>query len=192
MLFRSLRWAQAAGGVCHRGPVVRTGDDHRAADGASAWRSAFIEAPYLQTNLVSLGVLADTFETVCTWARFPELHRAVVGTMVEEMRRLCGSGRISCRFTHVYPDGPAPYYTFLCPVRAGSEVETWSRLKQAATDALRREGGSITHHHAIGRIHRPWYAEQVPKLHQQALRAVRSTLDPQGIMNPGVLLPPEA
>jgi alkyldihydroxyacetonephosphate synthase len=97
---------------------------------------------------------------------------------------------VACRFTHVYPDGPAPYYTVLAPARRGSEIEQWSEIKAAAGEALIRHGGTITHHHAVGRDHRPWYDAQRPAGFARALAAAKSALDPAGVLNPGVLVDP--
>jgi alkyldihydroxyacetonephosphate synthase len=101
-----------------------------------------------------------------------------------------GSPRISCRFTHVYPDGPAPYFTVLAPARRGSEVEQWDEIKAACSEALIDGGGTITHHHAVGRDHRPWYDRQRPEPFAAALRAAKRELDPRAILNPGVLIDP--
>jgi alkyldihydroxyacetonephosphate synthase len=97
---------------------------------------------------------------------------------------------VSCRFTHVYPDGPAPYFTFLGLGKRGGEIEQWKVIKSAACDAVIRLGGTITHHHAVGRIHKPWYDKQRPELFAAALRAAKAALDPQGLLNPGVLIDP--
>jgi alkyldihydroxyacetonephosphate synthase len=161
---------------------------HHAVD-AAAFRRSFLQAPYLQSALVSLGVVCDTFETACTWGSFAKLHEAVVGAVTSAMQGACGAGVVSCRFTHVYPDGPAPYYTFLAPGRAGAELEQWAAIKKAASDAIRASGGTITHHHAVGRVHRPWYEEERPALFEAALLAAKERLDPEAIMNPGCLLP---
>lgn len=157
-------------------------------DGASNWKAAFFDAPYLQSTLVSIGILADTFETACTWSAFDELHAAIVHDVRDAMKRVAGAGRLSCRFTHVYPDGPAPYYTFLCPAKANSERAQWAEIKAAASEALIRNGATITHHHAVGRTHRPWYHQQTPAPFLDALRAVKSKWDPRQIMNPGALV----
>lgn len=154
-----------------------------------AWRKAFFDAPYLQSALVTVGVMADTFETACTWQAFPALHADVIGSVRAAMKRTAGAGWISCRLTHVYPDGPAPYYTFLTPARRGAELEQWAELKAAASEALLRHRATITHHHAVGRVHRPWYERECPPPFALALRAAKQALDPAGIMNPGVLLP---
>jgi alkyldihydroxyacetonephosphate synthase len=101
-----------------------------------------------------------------------------------------GHGQVSCRFTHVYPDGPAPYYTVIAPIRRGEEVERWWAIKRAVSDAIISEGGTITHHHAVGRDHRPWYDLQRPEPFAAALRGAKAAVDPEGIMNPGVLMDP--
>jgi alkyldihydroxyacetonephosphate synthase len=95
---------------------------------------------------------------------------------------------VTCRLTHVYPDGPAPYYTMVAPVRRGAEREVWTETKRVASDAILAGGGTITHHHAVGRVHRPWYDRERPELFAEALRAAKSALDPAGILNPGVLV----
>ena len=157
--------------------------------GADTWRSAFIDAPYLQTNFVSLGVILDTFETACTWTGFEALHADVVQQVRAALKRVGGGAFLSCRFTHVYPDGPAPYYTFGCPARPGAELEQWAEIKAAASEVLDRHQATITHHHAVGRVHRPWYERQVPGPFLDALVAAKRSLDPTGILNPGALLP---
>lgn len=160
-------------------------------DAASAWRQAFFNAPYLQASIVSLGGIADTFETACTWDGFGQLHEAVTQKVGEAMRRVCGKGLLACRFTHVYPGGPAPYYTFIAPGQRGAELEQWTEIKQAASDALIAQGATITHHHAVGRLHRPWYERQVDAPMRAAFQAAKTAFDPAGILNPGALLPPK-
>lgn len=186
---RALELCADHGGSCPEGPVIRSGGE-RAGDagGAGSWKQAFVEAPYLMNVMVSLGVIVDTFETAIPWNRFEALHGAVMDGMNDAMHRVCGGGSISCRFTHVYPDGPAPYYTFLAPSRAGSELEQWAELKRVASDTLIEHGATITHHHAVGRVHRPWYERQRPEPFADALWAAKGALDPAGILNPGVLL----
>ncbi|MBI2388325.1 MAG: FAD-binding oxidoreductase [Deltaproteobacteria bacterium] len=185
---RAAEIIRAHGGEIPRGVVER--DEGAKVEGteAGSWRSAFLEAPYLQSVLLSLGVIADTFETACTWDRFDALHAGVTAAVTETMQRLCGGGRVTCRFTHVYPDGPAPYFTFLAPARLGEEVAQWTEIKKAASDALLAHGGTITHHHAVGRLHRPWYDQERPEPFAAGLRAMKRAVDPAGILNPGVLL----
>jgi alkyldihydroxyacetonephosphate synthase len=152
-----------------------------------AWRDAFLQAPYLRDTLVAAGVLAETFETAITWDRFAELVDDVRARVHEA---LGGQGAVTCRLTHVYPDGAAPYFTVLAPARRGQELEQWAELKQEASEAIVAAGGTITHHHAVGRDHRAWYDGQRPEPFAAALRAAKSALDPAGILNPGVLIDP--
>ena len=153
-----------------------------------AWRSSFVRAPYLRESLLLLGVLVETFETSITWDRFDALVASVTAATQAALREVCGGGRVSCRLTHVYPDGCAPYFTVLAPSRRGSELAQWDEVKAAASQALHDAGGSITHHHAVGRDHRPWYDTQRPDRFAEALGAAKAALDPAGILNPGVLL----
>ena len=153
-----------------------------------AWRNAFIRAPYTRDALARMSVIADTFETACTWSAFPALHAGVTSDVESALKEICGGGWITCRFTHVYPDGPAPYFSVIAPGRRGSEIEMWDEIKVAASEALMTHGGTITHHHAVGRDHRPWYDGQRPDGFARALRAVKRELDPDGILNPGVLI----
>lgn len=183
----ALRISAKHHGRCEKGALVRDGEGARAQDAGEAWRTSFLQGPYLQDALIQLGLIADTFETACTWARFEGLYAGVTGAMTEALQRVCGGGVISCRVTHVYPDGPAPYFTFIGKGREGAELEQWQALKQAASDVLAAHGGTITHHHAVGRTHRPWYEREVPPLFVDALKAVKRTLDPAGVLNPGVL-----
>jgi alkyldihydroxyacetonephosphate synthase len=174
-------------GRCEAGPQVREGDAERAGDAAEAWRKSFLQGPYLQDALIRLGLVADTFETACTWSRFESLYAAVTGAMTQALDQQCGGGVISCRFTHVYPDGPAPYFTFIGRAKPGAELEHWTALKRCASDAVSSSGGTITHHHAVGRTHRPWYEKEIPAPFVEVMRAAKRTLDPAGLLNPGVL-----
>jgi alkyldihydroxyacetonephosphate synthase len=142
--------------------------------------------------MARLGLVHETFETAITWDRFWAFHDGVLRAARDAVREACGQGVISSRFAYVYPDGPAPYYSVYAPGRPGAELEQWDAIKQAASEAIVSLGGTITHHHAVGRDHRPWYMRELPELFTQALAAAKAELDPAGIMNPGVLLPPPA
>ena len=109
----------------------------------------------------------------------------VKGTVRES---LGPEGSVSCRLTHAYPDGAAPYFTVLAPARRGEEEADWSAIKRVAAEAVLAGGGTITHHHAVGRDHRPWYDRQRPEPFAQALRGAKAAVDPAGVLNPGVLL----
>jgi alkyldihydroxyacetonephosphate synthase len=184
-----------AGGGARAGRGDKAGGDKAGGDAVGFWRRAFLGAPYMRDVFVAMGVLSETFETAITWERFPELHERVIGAVREAVDSLAspsarGAALVSCRFTHVYPDGPAPYFTVMAPARRGEEVEQWTAIKRAASDAVLACGGTITHHHAVGRDHRPWYDRQRPEPFAQALRAAKAAVDPGGIMNPGVLIDP--
>jgi alkyldihydroxyacetonephosphate synthase len=168
-----------------------TWDDRGAGAGdesVGSWRDAFLRVPYLRDTFVAMGVISETFETAVTWDRFAALHRTVTERTTAAILQVCGAGTVTCRFTHVYPDGPAPYFTVLAPARRGEELEQWGHIKAAAADAVLDAGGTITHHHAVGRDHRPWYDRQRPEPFATALRAAKAALDPAGALNPGVLI----
>jgi alkyldihydroxyacetonephosphate synthase len=151
--------------------------------GGGAWRSAFLRAPYLRDTLVAMGVLSETFETAVTWERLPGLVAAVSAAVVEAV----GEGIVTCRLTHAYPDGAAPYFTVLAPAERGDEEAQWGAIKAVAGDAVLAAGGTITHHHAIGRDHRRWYDRQRPQPFADAMHAAKAMLDPDWLLNPGVL-----
>ncbi len=190
-LARAVELARDHGGTVVSGPTEKDDAPRGNAPGAGrggeagAWRQAFFEAPYLQSALLSIGMLADTFETSCTWTAFPALHARVTAELGRALAAE-GGGTIACRFTHIYPDGPAPYYTYVTPLRLGDELAQWQRLKTIASDAVAAGGGTITHHHAVGRTHLPWYRRERPALYGAALAAVKAALDPAAICNPGL------
>jgi alkyldihydroxyacetonephosphate synthase len=199
--------AQSHGGAPNSPPPGRTPSQSEQAAGEAStsgeqsavetWRGAFLLAPYLRDTFVACGVLSETFETAITWDRFEGFHASTMEAVRTKVAEVCdapadgpGSPRVSCRFTHVYPDGPAPYFTVLAPAVRGGEVEQWDEVKAAAAEAVIEGGGTITHHHAVGRDHRPWYDRQRPAPFAAALRAAKRELDPAGILNPGVLIDP--
>lgn len=177
------------------GPTVAGASGASGASGAPAtsaadtWKQSFMQAPYLRDELVRLGVICETFETCTTWANFPALDDAVRAAARQTLDAHCaGKGVVTCRFTHLYPDGPAPYYTVLAPSRRGRQLEQWDAIKAAVSRALIDNGATITHHHAVGKDHRPWYLQQNSPLSLDMLRAAKRAVDPGGIMNPGTLL----
>jgi alkyldihydroxyacetonephosphate synthase len=172
----------------HGGKWDRRGG--RDGDAVGSWREAFLRMPYLRDTFVAAGVLSETFETAITWERFPAFNESVLARTTAAVQQACGAGSVTCRFTHVYPDGPAPYYTVLAPARRGEELEQWAAIKKAASDAVLEGGGTITHHHAVGRDHREWYDIQRPEPFAAALRGAKAALDPTAALNPGVLIDP--
>jgi alkyldihydroxyacetonephosphate synthase len=185
-------WMKLALECCsdHGGTWERRGERGQAGEAVGSWREAFLRAPYLRDTFIAMGVLSETFETAITWDRFWSFHELVLERARGAVRDACGAGSVTCRFTHVYPDGPAPYYTILAPTKRGGELEQWEQIKRAASDAVIESGGTITHHHAVGRDHRPWYDRQRPEPFAVALRGAKAALDPTGALNPGVLIDP--
>jgi alkyldihydroxyacetonephosphate synthase len=172
--------------------AAKSGSGHRTG-AAEAWRNAFIRMPYYKKTVVEMGIITDTFETAITWERFPAFYEAILATTEEACLAATGhKGNVSCRFTHCYPDGPAPYISFQAKGRHGALAEQWLEIKSRALDAVIEHGGTVTHHHAIGRNHMPWYQRQRPELFGAAIEAAKDRLDPKGILNPGVLVPGRA
>lgn len=187
-LERALAIARDHGGAILDGPTYSDTGARANSEAGDAWRAAFLDAPYRASAAAVEGLLVDTFETACTWDRFDALHADVVASVEAALGDACGGGWVTARFTHVYPDGPAPYYTFLGAARRGAEVEQWQAVKAAASEALLRHGATITHHHAVGRTHKRWVALERPALFADVLRGAKERLDPAGVLNPGVLM----
>ena len=181
-LERALELARDHGGEARESKAGAEGDS------VGTWRNAFVQAPYLRDTFVAGGVISETFETSITWDRWEAFVEAVRERAERAVAEICGEGRVSCRFTHVYPDGPAPYFTVLAPARRGGEIEQWDAIKAAVSDVIADGGGTITHHHAVGRDHRPWYDRQRPEPFAEALAGAKRALDPGWNLNPGVLL----
>jgi alkyldihydroxyacetonephosphate synthase len=181
-LERALEIARDHGGEARESKASGDGDS------VGTWRNAFVQAPYLRDSFVAAGVITDTFETAITWDRWEAFVETVRERAETAVADICGAGRVSCRFTHVYPDGPAPYFTVLAPGRHGGEIEQWDAIKASVSDVVIDAGGTITHHHAVGRDHRPWYDRQRPDAFAEALAGAKRALDPGWNLNPGVLL----
>jgi alkyldihydroxyacetonephosphate synthase len=188
---RALECCRDHGGIVPEGSGATRTDEAAARQGAAgAWRKSFLKAPYMRDAVTAMGFIIETFETSITWDRFNDFHQRVIKATQSAVNEICGTGTVTCRFTHVYPDGPAPYFTVMAPSTRDRQLEQWDEIKAAVSVALIDAGGTITHHHAVGRDHRPGYDRQRPELFAKALRATKRTLDPQAVMNPGVLINP--
>lgn len=134
------------------GKVSTKGPDRAAAAPTTpldVWRSSFLRRPYQRDAVTRRSLIAETFETACTWDRFDELRAAITTAAYEVMAALGTPGVLTCRFTHVYPDGPAPYYGVCASGRWGSLVSMWDQITTGVSDAIAVHGGTITHHHAV-------------------------------------------
>ena len=196
---RALELVRDHGGEFDADAVARSmaaegADEHRSG-AAGAWRKSFLRMPYWRDPAVGLGVIMDTFESAITWDRFEEFYRCIKGEVGTAIARATGQqAMLSCRLTHLYPDGPAPYFTFAARGAADGSVAgalaAWREIKQAANEAVIAHGGTITHHHAVGRDHRGGYEREAADVYRAMLAAAKRVADPRGIMNPGVLIDP--
>jgi alkyldihydroxyacetonephosphate synthase len=153
-----------------------------------AWLHSRFAAPYLRDELLTHGIMVETLETATQWSNLLSLHRAV-GRAIEQALGECGTpGFAMCHVSHLYETGASLYFTFLAPRRAHDELGQWRTVKQAASRAIVQGGGTITHHHAVGRDHLPWMQEEIGATGVSALTALKRELDPHAIMNPGKLL----
>jgi alkyldihydroxyacetonephosphate synthase len=155
---------------------------------ARAWERGRFGAPYLRDALLANGALCETLETATDWSNVPALKAAVTEALTSALAESGTPALVLCHISHVYATGACLYFTVVAGQR-GNPIEQWSAAKNAASNAIVAAGATITHHHAVGADHRPWMSEEVGDLGVQVLRAVKATLDPAGIMNPGKLIP---
>jgi alkyldihydroxyacetonephosphate synthase len=155
---------------------------------ARAWEHGRFGAPYLRDSLLSAGALCETLETATNWSNVPALKAAVTEALTTSLAESGTPALVLCHISHVYPTGASLYFTVVAGQR-GNPIEQWRTAKTAASDAMMRTGATITHHHAVGADHRPWMRDEVGDLGVAVLRAVKATLDPAGILNPGKLIP---
>jgi alkyldihydroxyacetonephosphate synthase len=144
------------------------------------WAASRFAGPHLRDDLLDRGVMVETLETATSWSNLEALHRAV--------RSALPGALVGCHVSHLYPTGASLYFTVLAR-RSGDPAGQWRALKAAATEAIVAAGGTLTHHHGVGRDHAPWMAAEVGELGAGVLRALKDRCDPAGIMNPGKLLP---
>ncbi len=155
---------------------------------ARAWEHGRYGAPYLRDSLLAAGALCETLETATSWSNLQTLKAAVTEALTSSLAESGTPALVLCHISHVYPTGASLYFTVVAGQR-GNPTDQWRAAKAAATDAIVRTGGTITHHHAVGADHRPWMTDEVGELGVHVLRAVKASLDPAGILNPGKLIP---
>jgi len=177
----------------HRALTVRalraSGAAYLGQAAGNAWEHGRYQGPYLRDTLLGMGALVETLETSHTWSRYGELHAAVGDAIRGALQGQGTPGLVFCHLSHAYADGASLYFTFISRARRGAELEQWAAVKRAACEAIVAHGGTITHHHAVGRDHTPYMEAEVGETGLAALRALKERLDPVGIMNPGKLLP---
>jgi alkyldihydroxyacetonephosphate synthase len=158
-------------------------------DAGERWERERFRLPYLRDALLGVGVLVETLETATFWSSLQELHDAVARALRESLTAQGSPPFVLCHISHVYAAGASLYFTIGC-AQLEDPVAQWRAAKTAASEAIAAAGGSISHHHGIGRDHRDWLENEVGELGVEVLRAIKSRLDPSGILNPGVLIPP--
>lgn len=155
---------------------------------ARAWEHGRFGAPYLRDSLLAAGALCETLETATNWSNVPALKAAVSEALTAALAESGTPALVLCHISHVYPTGASLYFTVVAAQR-GNPIEQWRTAKAAASEAMMRTGATITHHHAVGADHRPWMIDEIGDLGVDVLRAIKATLDPAGILNPGKLIP---
>jgi alkyldihydroxyacetonephosphate synthase len=174
-------------------PQSKNKEDAHRSGSSGSWRSSFIKAPYLRESFTRRGIIQDTFETSITWDRGFEFIEDIKAETTKAIELITGKpSLVTCRITHSYPDGLAPYFTFGAYATPKTMIDIWREIKLATNEICNSMGGTVTHHHAVGRDHRPnGYDKQRPELFSKVLISAKSTLDPKGVMNPGVLIDPQ-
>ncbi len=151
------------------------------------WRNQFRYLPYLMHVRAAMGIVSFTFETAYTWDKFESLDTEVMRRVAEAEKKICGGGIVCRRFSFLYPDGPAPYYSIMAPSSHEKNIEHYAALNKVASDALLELGATITHHHAVGRSFRPWYDKEIDPGFIRMMKASKRELDPNWVLNPGIL-----
>jgi alkyldihydroxyacetonephosphate synthase len=167
----------------------RGGGAYLGQGGGRSWEHGRYQGPYLRDTLIGMGAMVETLETSHTWSRLHELHASVGAAIRDSLAAQGTPGLVFCHLSHAYADGASLYFTFISRARRGAEIEQWRQAKRAASEAIVAGGGTISHHHAVGRDHAPYMEAEVGETGLELLRAVKEQLDPAGIMNPGKLIP---
>ncbi len=153
------------------------------------WLNERFELPYLRDVLLDHCILVDTLESATTWDRLEALHGAIKESIENAIAQMGVTGLAFAHVSHAYRDGASIYFTFVAPQIKGKEVEQYLKIKKAATDCIMRNGGTLSHHHGIGKDHAPWIRQELGANGLVLVKAMKDQLDPKGIMNPGKLLP---
>ncbi len=156
---------------------------------ARDWLAERYELPYLRDDLLERGVLVDTLETATTWDNLGELHSKLLAAIARASEDAGSPALVMAHVSHAYREGASLYVTFLARQAYKHEIEQWQTIKRAASDCIMANGGTISHHHGVGYEHLPWLEAEWGPGALAALRALKASLDPQGIMNPGKLIP---
>ncbi|HSV41410.1 MAG TPA: FAD-binding oxidoreductase [Nocardioidaceae bacterium] len=149
-----------------------------------AWAEGRYDGPYLRDSMLDLGILVETLETATFWSNVPNLYDSVKAALAGAL----GSPIVLCHISHVYENGCSLYFTVAAKEEEDG-IAQWLKAKAAASDAMIATGSTITHHHAIGTDHKPWFAQEIGPVGVEILRAIKERVDPAGVLNPGILVP---
>jgi len=155
---------------------------------ARNWVKERFRHPYLRDDLLDRSIMVDTLETAAPWQKLPELYAAVRQALSDAVLATAPGALVFGHLSHGYPDGASLYFTFMARQQAGQEFKQWQSVKTAATEAILKHGGALSHHHGIGTMHRLWTAAYLGKEGLSLLVELKKKIDPQNIMNPGKLL----
>ncbi len=152
------------------------------------WYKDRFALPYLRDTLLDHMIMLDTLETATTWSNFSNLYKSVQKALIDSIQSFGFSPMVFCHISHSYHDGASLYFTLMAKQAKDTETEQWQVVKKAASDAILANGGTISHHHGVGRDHAPWAQREHGKLAIAALNSMKQVFDPQGILNPGKLI----
>jgi alkyldihydroxyacetonephosphate synthase len=157
------------------------------------WRKGRFQAPYLRDAMLDRGVGLDMIETAASWSNLDAVYAATRAALENALRgavpREDARAIVMCHISHAYADGASLYFTYIFPRRLDGDIEQWKKIKAAATEAILANGGTLSHHHGVGVDHLPWMTREKSALGLDVLRAMKQALDPEGILNPGKLVP---
>jgi alkyldihydroxyacetonephosphate synthase len=178
---------RAAGILRHHGAVALGRRPGR------RWLEDRFRHPYLRDSLLDHGIATDTLETAAPWSRLTSLARGVRLAIESALQDDDEKTSVLCHLSHPYQDGASLYFTFFfrCPTDVEEALARWARLKRRATKVLLEAGGTLTHHHGVGLWHAPWLEREIGSTGRRLLEAAARAVDPEGILNPQVLLDPE-
>lgn len=154
------------------------------------WLADRFRHPYLRDGLLDAGFATETLETAAPWSRLESLY----GAVSKALRAATPEGEretpVLCHLSHPYRDGASLYFTFFfrCPRDPEVAVDRWAAFKRAANQAITEAGGTLSHHHGIGAWHAPWLPRETGEDGWRALRQAALHFDPDGVLNPHVLL----
>ena len=176
---------------------ARTSAQLAAAGGISAgegaaedWLKGRFDGPYLRDSLLDAGVFCETLETATTWSNLQRLRSAVEAALKDGFADAGAKSYVMCHVSHIYPTGASLYFTVLAGIRS-DPLGVWEPVKSRVNDAIIASGGTISHHHAVGRDHAPWLREEIGETGIRILAAIKRELDPAGVLNPGAVIPIE-